>query len=486
MANNSFSYSDVQKDMIAAIFKAINERQNLLIDNIFGNDIDLKELDRLERQLKQYQRELEQAFNNMKDTMISREKYLTQLRKKEDFEKGDILSRIGDLIQILEVNASNSQLENFGIDIKDFFSTFFNSLDQNLYQNDQQISAISNFIFKYQGLKDKILDVQELLGDTTEKIRGDKMYYGILLERADSTLKGKDASKLLKLSREQFEEFERKNADLFEINISRRELKKQYKGDELANKEENKYWQGKEGHASRLSLRRGISSATIYERMQQTFGVDFDKNNDILDQVYAVNSRNEAVKTRDIYTILFDDKLAKTDAFKNISSGRKLEMLFDKDFRSSVINYIENNTTINGNFNKSNLILQLQNLDTSKYSKNTENIYGHATGDVNFDFGNKNEAIQLKFKNEYQPWNGIGIQGALDAMSIVRTLYKAMSDPSILQGANLQDVFLNNLGITSDFIMNDPRIKAATDEMIYQEAENIFSSEQSYNIVGFI
>lgn len=471
------NYNNTQKDIIATIFKALNERQNILLQDIFG-DITEKDLEKIEEQLNLYRKELQLAFNNMRSTMVEQGKYLTQLRTKKELEQGDIVSRISDLISAISTKQHNLEENEFGIDIREFFNTFFPNLNTNLYQNDDQISAISQFIFKYQSLKDKILETQEILGKTTEKIRGDKLYYGILLERADPSQKGKDASKLLKLSREQFEKFERENTDLFEIALSRRKTKQG---------QEDSEWFGSEGQASKLQLRRGIKSSTIYERMKQTFGEGFDQGKDILDQIYAVNSRNEAVKTKDVYKILFSDSLKNSDNFQGVSQGRKLEMLFDPKFQSVISDYIENNTinNLNGNFNRQNLVSKLKEFDTSKYKNNAENIYAHATGDINFFINNQNEAWQLKYKNEFQPWNGSGIQGALDAISIIRTLYTTMSNPGVLQGGNLQDAFLSKLGLTTDFFETDPRIQAATKEMVYEEVNDMFSSEMTYTIRGF-
>ena len=474
-------YSNTQKDMIAAIFKAINDRQTLSMQEIFGDSINLEVLDKLSKELIQYKKELQQAFNKMKDTMVSQGKYLTQLRTREELEKGDILSRISDLISLIDAMQNDQGTAN--IDIQSFFNSFFPNLDSSFYQNETQINAISQFIFKYQSLKDRILDTQELLGQTAEKIRGDKMSYGILLENANSQLKGKDAAKLLKLSREQFEQFERLNPDLFELAISRRHAEK---GKEVSS-QDNSQWEGKEGTVSRLQLRKGISSSIVYERMKMIFGENFADGNDILDQIYAVNSRNEAIKTRDVYNILFSNSLSKNENFKNIGSGRKLEMLFDPEFRNTILDYMENNQTINGNFSKQNLVTQLINFDTSKYKNNAENIYGHATGDVNFITKNGPEAIQLKFKNDFQPWNGAGIQGALDAINIIRTLYETMSNPNNIQNGQLSNAFMDQLGITSEFLMEDPRINSAIGEMAYQEAGDLFNSiDQEYTITGFI
>ena len=364
MANQ---YSNTQKDMIAAIFKAINERQILSMQEIFGDSINLQVLDKLSKELEQYRKELQQAFVKMRKTMISKEKYLTQLRTKQELAEGDILSRISDLISLFDAGLNDQG--NFNINIQDFFKSFFPDLNSSFYQNDDQINAITQFIFKYQSLKDRILDTQELLGQTAEKIRGDKMSYGILLQNADSNLKGKDAAKLLKLSREQFEQFERLNPDLFELAISRRQAKK---GQEVSSQDNSK-WKGQEGNVSKLQLRRGISSSTIYERMKLTFGENFAESTDILDQIYAVNSRNEAIKTRDIYNILFSNDLNRIKNFEGIGSGRKLEMLFDSKFRTTILDYIENNQTVNGNFNKKNLVTQLMGFDTSKYKNNAIN-----------------------------------------------------------------------------------------------------------------
>ena len=456
-----YNYSDYSKDMIYAISEALSKHQKLALSDIFG-DTTGADLIKLAGKLNQLKKELEDKFQDLRKEMDK--DFLTEYDKSQKSED-DIFSQIVKLINSQDITK---------IDIKVYLNNE-TSLNAKYFSNDQQIMAIQNFATKYQALKEQIIGVQEKLGTIMENVRGDKMQYGILLQLKG----GKDAAKMVKLSRAQFDEFEQKNKDLFEIGITKRDYDKK-----------TETWSGSEGTVSNLQLKRGVSADTIYSRMKTLFGADFDQGQDILDQVYAVNKDGMAIKTRDVYKMLFSDSFTKQNTnFQNINAGRKLELLFDSQFHDEIVNYMNSNSLINKKghygFDKQNLITQLSNFDTSKY-KNGENIYAHATGDVNFKINGQAEAWQLKLKGSYLPWNGQGIDGALNALSILSTLYGVMSNPTGFNNGSYQNAFFNNLGLNQNSFMADPRVQSTISDYAYQSVGDMFQSANNFTTVEFI
>ena len=389
-------------DMKTSIGRAIVKGRGKQIVNKFNKDFK-HELEELLVDLKINQNKLEDLYDAM------REAFGKEALTKE-LMSNSIITQIYDVIRDID----KGDIESFDLNLMNLLQD--KGADISYINTDEKIQAISNFLDQYFITRDRFLDSQEMLASSTQTIRGDTPYYGILLSSVRTPEQNKKMDKLLKISQEQFSEFEILNADLFELSMSRYKAKK---GETGPNGE--RLWEGSEGYIQKYQLRKDVSAQEVYDRMRATFGEEAMKT-DILDSIFAVNQTDKtAISTRDIFNVLMNDVNDNKDEskgpignFAGLGGGRRLEILFSKPVRQQVSKMMQS-----GNLTKDNLLNFLNDskrLDTKPY-RGSENTYAYATGDVNFNFGNGEvEGWQLKFKGS-MPWNGQGYNGGTEAIS---------------------------------------------------------------------
>lgn len=411
-------------DMNTAIGRAVYQGNGEAIVNKFNGKYK-KKLEEYLKELINNRKELEDLFEDMR---INMEKFaLTAVGFAENFRSEDIISRIYDVINYID----RDNLDYKKINLAELLQQ--TKVDSTFYNSKLKLESIQKFIDKYFDVRDKFLDVSEEVGASSQIIRNDTAYYGILLSNVYNKDLKTQQSHLLKITREQFEQFERQNLDLFELSVSRLQPEK---GTEYYDENGNKRrwrWSGREGRAQTYGLRKDVSAQQVYERMLNTFGQE--ANVDILDTIYAFNpTTKQAIRTREVFNLLNDNTLINNKQgsnFDGLGGGRRLEILFDPKLRKEVSSMLQANN-LTTTLTKKNLASFLNNstqFDTSKY-RGSENVYGNATGDVNFNFGFGDEAWQLKFKGASSPWHGLGYQGQIDSLRAMINLCDTVkSDP---------------------------------------------------------
>lgn len=374
-SNISTKFLSVERDINALIISAI-QNSNGDIDQFLNYFKDLKELKELSRTLAKNRDELEVLFNEMKEAF-----------NKAHFTGGEENQETTALLSLMKDVANQTADRN---DIE-------KNLAIGLFENDQynpligmeQYKSMINFMERYWDLKQSFFSASSKFNERTEQIRGDKQYYGIFLEAAKNSqgelLNKNQTDRFMILSRQQFEQFEKENPDLFDIQISERFMKR------------SGGMSRSEGTVRSFGLKSGISSQEIYQKMIATFGEN--GVSDILDQVYATTNNGDKLKYRNI----FEQLRGSTDeSLQKFNASRRLEMLFDSDFRNQIIA-------------GSSVKDAISFINTSKYG---ENIFGAATGDVNLQTQNGVIALQLKYKNDqFLPWNNQGFQGMIDGIN---------------------------------------------------------------------
>ena len=374
---SSINFLSVQRDIDALIITAIKNSDGD-IDKFLEYFKDLKELKQINDTLTKNRDELEVLFDDMKMEFGKKQFTGPEL-------ENETTTALFGLIQ---------EIANKTTDRKDIGKNLAIGLQENNQYNSlvgiNQYKSMISFMEKYYDLKQSFFTASSKFNERTEMIRGDKQYYGIFLEAAKdkkgNLLDKTQTDRFMVLSRQQFEQFEQLNPDLFGIEISQRYQKRS------GNISKS------EGTVQKFGLKSGITSQDVYKKMISTFGEN--GVTDILDQIYTTTNEGKALSYREVFTQLSQSN---NENLQGVKTARRLEMMFDPNFREN----LKQGQDVN---------LAAQVLNKNDYK---ENVYGAATGDVNFKTQQGNVvALQLKYKGaDFLPWNNQGFQGMIDGFN---------------------------------------------------------------------
>lgn len=258
-----------------------------------------------------------------------------------------------------------------------------NAISDKTFQND-----ISSYINNYNRMYNGMINATEEVNSIMEKFRGDRMLYGI-----------GTSSSLSIMSRTAYSELERNNRDLFELKYNYNEKTKAYTLSQLQFTDE-KY------HLATGNTNYSTLKDRIYKLSEE--------RNDIINNILPYNNPSikdktfkqtwDTLRTTKIFSSQAEGKTAEElGNMKNISkyawAARKLEYLFSPD-------------------------LNLEDLSSLNYKiNNAENILGFATGDVNIATTINGQdykfALQMKYYNGTQPWNGTSISSLQNSLKFL-------------------------------------------------------------------
>ena len=346
-------------------------------------------LDKLKEYLKTLQ-ENQDKLNYLEEQFI---KNMTQSQKSEFFKSGGILDQL-EIVQF------------FGFDLDEYISQYYSDYDKN----------VQDFLKTYVKTKHDFLDIADKIQTKNANIMGtnpENQYYTIFLKNTQKD--GAQLEKMIRITREQYDQFEKANPQFFKRTSSG--------GYELKFKEAN--------------------AQAVYDQMKITLGEE--NMVDILDQVYAVNNRNSEqqynLTTRTLYHFLEQNKTLIEDQFGNKLSSlsaesRRIELLFDNQLINGIQQIVMNNGQINGNN------LQIKGSDIIDWFKTSninfnnfkgENIAGAVAGDIQFMQNGVQNDYQMKMLKGYVPFHGRGYQAVMNNIQAQIDMgERILADPSMM------------------------------------------------------
>ena len=341
-------------------------------------------------------------------------------------EEGSILDQLIDNISQKELKVD----ENLGKKLLSLTS------DINYSLQDQ-------FINDYNKMNDILLQASDEITKIMEEFRGDNLLYGIGTVNSFTIMTADNYSK-----------FERENRDLFKLQFSKTG---RLTGLALTDEEDLKKIANNNGikNPTQLLKNRLENNENIVSNLFQDSELKKAWNKLKSAQLYNKNMRglsNEEIKER------YNSRQS------SLWRARRLEHLFESD-------------VLEGNIQKIN----------KKYS-NQENITGFATGDVNFfmEHANKqyNFALQLKYFNGKQGWNGTSVNSVVESLKFFTNkdnifqqfkedIYESAKNPSIL-GKNFKQLFGKSINDYSKEVKEFTHNKI---EKAFEDAFNIQTSK---------
>lgn len=388
-------------------------------------------------------------LQQFKKTLINNQNKLNNAYKKLNKNTIKLFEDSGGILDQIE-----SIIAEYGLNNMESIELLREILQKD-YMQDEFSQDELDFIELYIQTKLEFFNISDELQSDNANIIGtnpQNQYYCIFLDNIQGN-DGEEFSKFMQLTRQQYDDFEKANPDLFTRRAN-----------------------------GKYELKLGqVSVNDVYGRMQSMFG-DVP---DILDQVYAASSKQGKqyqLQTRTIYNFLKSNANTLVDKNNNIlkdtviKNSRQLELLFDKDLISNIQSLAMSSTKIKDNkliLDKTQVNNIFKTLDFNKYQH--ENLGGLVGGDLQFARNGEQYDYQIKYKGTNMPWNGRTYNGVINHINTyIQTGQKFMSDPTQLtnlaEGLMNEDQFLNYLDAS-------PTAYTAMEEISYQTVVDSFMTE---------